>query len=246
MWWAKWNPFCIFGMKQWSQQKRQDLDSFTWTSSKEQSFPTISSREKTDETQKLGWERMKLPCTEKVDEELCRSCLRRNANALFYSKPCLASFLFLLTQVQFFISWHRKRCLLYWQLKAWSDQLISVLKIFWTKCKRMGFSLSKHVVLMINFYLFKHLTEDQMSLLMANLNQSLFCPVKFQAHLWKLFWELYFSTRGYVCQIRKFQLLLLNLLRNPWSLKFRKQIFAGLWIIMVLSFFPNFFTYFLN
>lgn len=44
----------------------------------------------------------------------------------------------------------------------------------------------------LNFYHFKDLTEDQISLFMADLNQSLFCPAKFQAHIWKLFWEFSF------------------------------------------------------
>lgn len=240
MWWTKWNPFCICGMKQWSQQKRQDLDSCTWTSRKEQSFPTISSRWKANETQKLGWERMNYHVLKKSVKS-CGDHIKEGTQMLYFiTKPALLPYWFLPTKVWFFIAWHRKRCLLYWQLKAWFDQLISGLKIFWTRFKKMGLSLSKHVVLMINFYLLKSLTEDQISLFMADLNKSLFCPAKFLAHLWKLFWELYFPNLGYICQIRKFQLLLLNLLGNSWSLKFRKQIFAGLWIITVLSFFPNY------
>lgn len=39
----------------------------------------------------------------------------------------------------------------------------------------------------VNFYHFKDLTEDQISLFMADLNQSLFCLAKFQAHILKLF-----------------------------------------------------------
>lgn len=39
---------------------------------------------------------------------------------------------------------------------------------------------------------FKDLTEDQISHFMSDLNQSLFCPAKFQANIWKLFWELSF------------------------------------------------------
>lgn len=68
------------------------------------------------------------------------------------------------------------------------------IKMFRTKCERMDFSLNKHAALMIplNFYHFKDLTEDQISLFMADLNQSLFCPAKFQAHIWKLFWEFSF------------------------------------------------------
>lgn len=59
------------------------------------------------------------------------------------------------------------------------------IKMFRTKCERMDFSLNKHAALMIplNFYHFKDLTEDQISLFMADLNQSLFCPAKFQAHI---------------------------------------------------------------
>lgn len=110
----------------------------------------------------------------------------------FIAKPHLSSLLFLSRKVQFFIAWHKKGCLVYWQLKAWNDQSTSVLKMFRTKCKRMDFSLNKHAVLMIpiNFYHFKDLTEDQISLFMADLNQSLFCLAKFQVHIWKLFWEL--------------------------------------------------------
>lgn len=66
--WAKWNAFCIFGMKHWSQGKK---DPFTWTSNKEQFFHYLFSV-KTDGTQELGWEKIKLPYTEKVSEELCR------------------------------------------------------------------------------------------------------------------------------------------------------------------------------
>lgn len=47
--------------------------------------------------------------------------------------------IFLPTKIWFFIMWHRKRCLLYWQLKAWFDQLVSGLKIFWIKFKSMDF-----------------------------------------------------------------------------------------------------------
>lgn len=149
-----------------------------------------------------------LPCTEKVCEELCRCFI------LLQTLPC---FLIVFTyKILFFMAWHRKRCLLYWQLKARFDQLISRLKISWIKFLKMGLSLSKHIVLMINFYLFKNLTKDQISLFMADLNPSLFCPAKLQAYLWKLFWELYFPTLGNICQIRKFQLLLLNLLGNSW------------------------------
>lgn len=41
---------------------------------------------KTDETQELGWERIKLPYTGKVSEELCGSPLGRKESALFYCK----------------------------------------------------------------------------------------------------------------------------------------------------------------
>lgn len=199
-------------MKQWSQQKRQDLDYFTWTSSEEQSLPTVSSGEKTDELAGREWITM-----------YCKSLWR--AMQIMFKKKCkcfillqtLPCFLIVFTyKILFFMAWHRKRCLLYWQLKARFDQLISRLKISWIKFLKMGLSLSKHIVLMINFYLFKNLTKDQISLFMADLNPSLFCPAKLQAYLWKLFWELYFPTLGNICQIRKFQLLLLNLLGNSW------------------------------
>lgn len=108
----------------------------------------------------------------------------------FIAKPYHSFLLFLPMKVQFFIAWHKKKCLVYWQLKAWNDQPTSALKMFRSKCKR----INKHTALMIpiNFYYFKDLTEDQISLFMADLNQSLFCLAKFQVHIWKLFWELSF------------------------------------------------------
>lgn len=112
----------------------------------------------------------------------------------FIAKPYLSFLLFLPRKVQFFIAWHKKRCLVYWQLKAWNNRPISAFKMFRTRCKRIDFSLNKHTALMIpvNFYYFKDVTEDQISLFMADLNQSLFCLAKFQVCIWKLFWELSF------------------------------------------------------
>lgn len=119
----------------------------------------------------------------------------------FIAKPYLSSLMFLPVKIQYFITWHKKRCLVYWYLKAWNDQPTSVLKMFRTKWKRIDFSLNKHMVLMIsvNLYHFKDLTEDQISLFMADLNQSLFCLAKIQAYIWKLFWELSFPhPRSYL------------------------------------------------
>lgn len=150
-------------------------------------MPTISAGEEIDETQvRLG--ENELLCSEKVSEELCRWFLQRNAKALFYYKPCLASLLFLPTNFLILHRMAQKEMLVILTTQSmisstckWVKNILNQIEYILNQ--RMGLSLSKHVVLMIKFYLLKNLTEDQISLFMADINPSLFCPAKFQAHV---------------------------------------------------------------
>lgn len=98
----------------------------------------------------------------------------------------------------------------------------------------------------VNFYHFKDLTEDQISLFMADLNQSLFCLAKFQAHILKLFWELSFPHPRLDLPDQEIPASSLKFTMESRESKMQKTdffsflAFPRLWIITIFSFFLSF------